>query len=47
MLNLDTLIARMANLTTNLKYFQKYNRSIQDLDNADEQQEKVDDIYTI
>ena len=40
-LNLDTLIARMANLTTNLKYFQKYNRSIQDLDNADEQQEKL------
>ncbi|RCK62335.1 hypothetical protein Cantr_09236 [Candida viswanathii] len=40
-LNLDTLIARLSNLTTNLKYFQKYNRSIENLDNMDEQQEKL------
>ncbi|KAL6454430.1 hypothetical protein SBY92_003895 [Candida maltosa Xu316] len=39
--NLDNLISRITNLSTHLKYFQKYSYSIKNLDNVDEQQEKL------
>lgn len=38
--NLDSLIAKLSNLTTNLTFFKKYNRSISNLNNVDEFNEK-------
>lgn len=39
--NLNNLISKLSNLTTNLKFFKKYNRSISNLNNADEFNEKL------
>lgn len=39
--NLSHLIAKLSNLTTNLKFFQKYNDLIHDLNNVDEFNEKL------
>ncbi|KAK6460001.1 Mysoin-binding motif of peroxisomes-domain-containing protein [Scheffersomyces coipomensis] len=39
--NLNQLISKLSNLTTNLKYFQKYNQSIKEINNIDELNEKI------
>lgn len=39
--NLNQLISKMSNLTTNLKFFQKYNQSTIDIQNSDENNEKL------
>lgn len=39
--NINSLINKLSNLTSNLKYFKKYNQSIRDLNNIDEYNEKL------